>query len=359
MNQQKKDAGFTSSGSGVASSLSASSSAGFSVASRKVQRNVASFGSLKPSVTQQPVIVLGSEADNLSDTPTEVESYNISNKLADSGMQSPRVRPGAQRAIVEMASQLSNDEVMEVMALLALRLNAPVETTSRSSQQRGSPRVAQQHSQHTRRSKSGPPMLSHGTFCNMPNDDDLEIIAHNADKEDHHIRPASGMRTTTPHMKIRSSSAGSHFSTTPVSRSNTPAMTPVDNAMKSKSPIPVISNYYGNGDSRSFCPAVYRDDNASSSNEANVPTATVPVAGELTSVPTTGSDKSVTKKSNFPYIPPLEFPLRSSSYPESIHSPRSAFDDISSVGSNNSAFTESSRRSSVGMGGFTRGVTVG
>ena len=298
-------------------------------AARKNTPRAPSFASFKPSATQQPIVVI-TEPDNVSDTPTEVEYYTPS---ANKAGQSSRARPGPQRAILEIASTMDTEDIAHVIEMLSLSLKESV--GQKAQQPRLSPRGQTQAQVQPRRSKSGPPLLSHGHFMTA-NDEDIEVQRHNHANETYRLIPPVSSVPHSSHTRSRSTTP-IHFRLSSSTPNGSPDMQPVD--CFKKSPVP-----------SQYCPTVDRkiDNHSDLSSPCAWPvnTSTIPTASA--DVHVIGQDTFRSNTQPRPCVPPLDLPSlppRNRSY-ESIHSPRSAFDDCS-VGSSNSAFTESSRRSSL------------
>ena len=278
-----------------------------------------------PRQTQQPIAII-TEQDNVSDTPTEVEYYTPS---ANKAGQSSRARPGPQRAILEIASTMDTEDIAQVIELLSLSLKDSVNKAT--SQHRLSPRGQAL----PRRSKSGPPLLSSGQFSiACTTDDDIEVQRHNHINETCRLIPPVTSVPHTSHVRSRSTTP-THFRRSSTTPSGSPDIAPSQSFKKS----PVPSQY---------CPTVDRkiDNHSDLSSPWPVPANATPTP--LADAHTIGQDATRSNTHPRPMVPPLDLPSlppRNRSY-ESIHSPRSAFDDCS-VGSSNSAFTESSRRSSL------------
>ncbi len=262
------------------------------------QRSAAPFGTYKPSAAQQAVVVTIEEADvtdTFSDTPTEVEAYNMGNGRS---CQATRSQRNAQRAILEIVrnEKMGRDEIVNVIEILS-SLHSSIKM---SPQQRGGQQVYQQTSNKfgNGRSKSG------------PDEEDIEIIHHNHANETYYVIPPVSDHPQPP--RPLSTPPSRVPENTPL-LFNSPYSVDHNAASEEQSPLP--------GD---YCPALHRETHGQDGDE-NAPTA-------------------IPKAQNPPFNNLSHLSCRS--FNDSIQSPRSAFDDCS-VGSSNSAFTESSRRNTL------------
>lgn len=328
--------------------------------------------------------------NNNSNNNNRQSAYNNENGV-DCPLISPR--PGAQRAILEIASQMAPDEILEVIELLSItvkgqnpgssaysQLSQLLQQTQQNYQQTqqqqqlsssqsqiqsntSNNKNSHQHipSPHTRRGKSGPPILQSSNFT--INQDDEEVIQHTKHNETYRLIPPAITISSNSHGPNsskygRSSSAQSNGTN---SAPNSLSSTPIN--ISKKSPIP-ITNPFNQHD---ICPTVYRESHPNS--RSTDVTSSQPFLTKVSSEPPLVLPKTERVESNSLTLPVQKnnnnnnnsyhstHNSKNSSHSkegnttttrnnllESLHSPRSAFDDCS-LSSSSSNFTGASTKS--------------
>jgi hypothetical protein len=317
-------------------------------------------------------------------------------------------RPGAQRAILEIASQMPSEDILEVIELLnqmraqggQIPIPSPsgyvsalpqgyhppnpspystnysvAPTPSASSASHGYP--PQKHpapSPQGRRGKSGPPVLQTSNY--IISEEDEEVTQHTKHNETYRLIPPLGSSipsststllhtnpSTTPstlhggHQSkyYRSGSATSNASGTN-SASNSRSSTP----LFKKSPIPISLQH-------DICPSVNRDSNPSSSQRSadgttptlmkqnatpEVPNLVLPKSERIENHSSSGGRQTNNQKNSKTNSSSSKDDNGRRALLESLHSPRSAFDDRS-FSSSSSNFTSASNRSGRSRGSST------
>lgn len=228
---------------------------------------------------------------------TSFENTDLPPKSSDAPILSPR--PGAQRAILEIASQMTPEEIREVVELLArghglnfaiTQLQSAIPSPHSS---HPTPNSTSKHhipSPNSRRGKSGPPILQTSEIS--LNEDDEEVIHHTKYNESYRMIPPSvplnppqasnnpPLLSSSQHsLPLKTSgygrcgSAASNASGTN-SNCNSRNTTPINPSSK-KSPIP---------NQHEYCPTVLREcsltarstDSITPSQSFHKPTEVVP-----------------------------------------------------------------------------------
>ena len=303
-------------------------------------------------------------------------------------MLSPR--PGAQRAILEIASQMPPEEVDEVIYLLQ-KIRQGFIVNASSSPQGPHPNPSPYHSiaptasvtsshghlqkqnvpsPQGRRGKSGPPSLQTSNY--LVSEEDEEVTQHTKHNETYRLIPPLGSsipssmstllhtnHSTTPSTLTgayqskfyRSGSAASNASGTN-SASNSRSSTP----LFKKSPVPLTLQH-------DICPCVNRDSVPPSSQRptdgvmkqnfvAEVPNLVLPKSERINATPSGSRQANNQKNSKTNTSSAKGDDSGRRALLESLHSPRSAFDDRS-FSSSSSNFTSASNRSGRSRGSST------
>jgi hypothetical protein len=311
-------------------------------------------------------------------------------------------RPGVQRAIFEMATQMPSDDLGEMIELLrqlksnldgqpsphssyvsalpqGYSINHPAAPTPSGPSSSSGHLPSQKHtvpSPQGRRGKSGPPALQSSNY--IISEEDEEVTQHTKHNETYRLIPplASSMSSsmsTLLHSTTPSTLPGAHQSSSKYYRSgsatsNASGTNSASNSRSStplfkRSPVPISVQH-------DICPTVNRDSNLSSQRSGTgdgttptsmktqqhpeVPNLVLPKSERVNVGISSGSrqKKSSTSASAASSSAKDNANDGRSALLDSLHSPRSAFDDRS-LSSSSSNFTSASNRSGRSRGSST------
>jgi hypothetical protein len=362
----------------------------------------------------------------IATTTTQTRQTNSSFDQSDSQTIMPSPRPGGQRAILEIASQMGPDDISEVIELLNLLKSqgmaqqipipspysnyssnfptpqgynytpsitspystnyaAPTSSNSYTASHKhttGYPPTPNQHipSPQGRKGKSGQ------TMNHIISEEDEEVTQHTNHNETYRLIPPAapinaqpGVMSSSMSTLIHTSHNGGAYSTTPstlpgshsTSKYNYRSNSATSNAsgtnsacnsrsstpIHKKSPVPITNQH-------DICPTVQRELNPNFSHRATDSTPTPPRPIAITEVPPLvlpRTERVNTSAKNPSTNTSSSKNASSSSKQEkngrnalldSLHSPRSAFDDCS-LSSSSSNFTSASNRSGRSRGSST------
>lgn len=400
MNQQKIDAGFgidvptTYPNTKKGNINTKSSSLGVS----DIESNVSDMSDTATEVIGYATGTNSRPNSKSSNRPPSHKHNNIQ-EHGDANILSPR--PGAQRAILEIASQMTPEDIMEVIELLNSMksqgnhqppIPSPYSNYSssfpptQSYHHNSSPhsnnypaaptpssrdphKVTPPHppSPQARRGKSGPPLLQSSNY--VIGEEDEEVIQHTIHNETYRlIPPLSGPMSSSMSTLIHTNHNGS-YSTTPSTlygsyqskhyRSGSAASNAsgTNSTCNSRSSTPIHKRSPVPMNQHDICPTVNRDSNPPRSADTATPTPPKPIVVPPIVLPQseiieTNPPAPVSQKQNNSKPTSKENNTGRNALLEYMHSPRSAFDDCS-LSSSSSNFTSASNRSAKSKGSST------